>query len=50
MYLVSLTWESLGVLVFRREVTMDLVDDFFSGPILISWQKLRVYSEECAAT
>ena len=46
MYLVSLTWESLGVLVFRREVTMDLVDDFFSGPILISWQKLRVYSEE----
>ena len=32
VYLVSLTWESLGVLVFRREVTLDLVDDFFSGP------------------
>jgi hypothetical protein len=32
--------------VFRREVTLDLVDDFFSGPILLSWQKLRVYSEE----
>jgi len=46
VYLVSLTWESLGVLVFRREVTVDLVDDFFSGPILLSWQKLRVYSEE----
>src|SRR5437868_481032 len=46
VYLVSLTWESLGILVFRREVTMDLVDDFFSGPILLSWRKLRVYGEE----
>jgi hypothetical protein len=43
---VSLTWESLGVLVFRREVTLDLVDDFFSGPILLSWQKLRVAAQE----
>jgi hypothetical protein len=46
VYLVSLTWESLGVLVFRREVTLELVDDFFSGPIVLSWQKLKVYSEE----
>ena len=46
VYLVALTWESLGVLVFRREVTLDLIDDLFSGPILLSWQKLRVYSEE----
>ena len=46
VYLVSLTWESLGVLVFRREVTLDLVDDFFSGPLILSWQKLTVYSDE----
>lgn len=46
VYLVSLTWESLGVLVFRREVTLDLVDDFFSGPLIISWRKLKVYSDE----
>jgi len=46
VYLVSLTWESLGVLVFRGEVPLDLVDDFFSGPIIVSWRKLRVYSEE----
>lgn len=46
VYLVSLTWESLGVLVFRRQITLDLVDDFFSGPLVISWQKLEVYSEE----
>jgi hypothetical protein len=46
VYLVSLTWESLGILLFRHEVTMDLVDDFFSGPILLSWRKLRVWAEE----
>ncbi len=50
VYLVSLTWESLGVLVFRREVTLNLVEDFFSGPILLSWQKLNVYSEEWRRT
>jgi hypothetical protein len=50
VYLVSLTWESLGVLVFRRELELDLVDDFFSGPILLSWQKLKVYSEEWRRT
>ena len=46
VYLVSLTWESIGILLFRRELTLDLVDDFFSGPILLSWQKLKTYSEE----
>jgi hypothetical protein len=50
VYLVSLTWESLGVLMFRREVTLDLVDDFFSGPIVLSWQKLKIYSEEWRRT
>src|SRR5438477_12146981 len=46
VYLVSLTWESIGLLLFRRELTLDLIDDFFSGPILLSWQKLQVYAEE----
>ena len=35
------TWESLGLLVYRREVDFRLVEDFFSGPIVISWQKLQ---------
>jgi len=35
------TWESLGLLVYRREVDIKLVEDFFSGPIIISWQKLQ---------
>ena len=35
------TWESLGILVYRGELSLELVDDFFSGPILISWKKLK---------
>jgi hypothetical protein len=46
VYLVTLTWESLGVMLFRGEVTIDLIDDFFSGPISISWRKLNVFVEE----
>jgi len=37
------TFESLGILVFRREISLDLVDDFFSGPIVLAWKKLRNY-------
>jgi hypothetical protein len=43
VYALMTTWESLGVLVFRGEVSLDLVDDFFSGPITISWRKLKPY-------
>ncbi len=41
VYALMTTWESLGILVYRGEVGLDLVDDFFSGPIKISWQKLK---------
>lgn len=40
------TWESLGILVFHREVGLDLVDDFYSGSIVHSWLKLKRYVEE----
>ena len=43
VYALMTTWESLGILVFRGELSLDLVDDFFSGPITISWRKLRPY-------
>lgn len=43
------TWESLGILVFHREVGMDLVDDFFSGSIVQSWEKLKGAVEELRA-
>lgn len=41
VYALMTTWESLGIMVHRREIDLDLVDDFFSGPIKISWQKLQ---------
>jgi len=43
VYALTTTWESLGILVYRGEVSMDLVDDFFSGPITVSWRKLQGY-------
>lgn len=35
VYAMTTSWESIGVLVFRGEVSIDLVDDFFSGPIVV---------------
>lgn len=46
VYLVNVlagTWESLGILVHKGEVSLQLVDDFFSGPIVVSWRKMRGY-------
>jgi len=41
VYAMTTTWESLGVLVHRGEIDLQLIDDFFSGPIRISWRKLK---------
>jgi hypothetical protein len=41
LYQLFATWESLGILVYRGEVSLDLVDDFYGGPILFSWQRLK---------
>ena len=46
LYTLLTTWESLGILVYRGQVELAMVDDFFSGPILLSWRKLRRYVEE----
>jgi len=43
LYILLGTWERLGILVYRDEIPLDLVDDAFSGPILISWQKLQAF-------
>ena len=40
------TWERLGILVFRREIDMSMVEDAYSGPILLSWSKLENYVNE----
>jgi hypothetical protein len=41
VYSLMATCESLGILVFKGEVDLDLVTDFFCGPILIAWRKLE---------
>ena len=50
VFLVGLTWESLGVMVFRREVDLETVDDFFSGAIALSWRKLSTFVEDDRAS
>ena len=46
LYMVIGTWERLGILVYRREIELDLVDDAYSGPIIQSWQTLENYIQE----
>jgi hypothetical protein len=41
---VTAPWETIGVLLFHNELTIDIIDDFFSGPILILWRKLLPYT------
>jgi hypothetical protein len=49
VYALLTSWEALGILLYRREVTIDLVDDFFSGPIVVSWRKLNRYVQAMRA-
>ena len=45
-YMLLGTWERLGILVFRREIDISMVEDAYSGPILLSWDKLETYVNE----
>lgn len=40
------TFESLGILIYRREIDIQLVEDFFSGIIILSGRKLKKYVNE----
>ena len=40
------TWESLGIMVHRRQIELELVCDFFSHPILDSWNMAESYVTE----
>ena len=40
---LTATWETLGVMLYHNEITIEIMDEFFSGPILITWQKLLPY-------
>jgi hypothetical protein len=41
LYHLQSTWESLGILVYRGDVSLELVDEFYGGPILYSWSRLQ---------
>lgn len=38
LYSYFATWESLGIMVHRGQISLKLVCDFFSHPILLAWQ------------
>lgn len=46
LYSYFATWESLGIMVQRRQVSLELVCDFFSHSILQSWAVMESYVEE----
>ncbi len=46
VYSMMISWESLGVLVYRRQLDLQLVDDFVSGSLLLSWRKLERYVKD----
>lgn len=46
LYVLLGTWERLGILVYHNEIPLDLVDEAFSGPILISWEKLQSFIQQ----
>ncbi len=46
LYLVMGTWDSVGILVFNRELSIDIVKVAFGDSILFSWKKLERYVRE----
>jgi hypothetical protein len=46
LYSLMATWESLGILVHRGEIGLDLVEEFFSGPIVVSWRILAGFVQD----
>ena len=42
---VGMFFEGIGVLLHRRLVDIDLVDDLFSGPIKMTWEKMKLLAE-----
>jgi len=44
------TFESIGYLVFRHEISIELVDNFFGGAIVLYWKKFKNYFIELRIT
>lgn len=46
IWLLLSSFESIGILVYRGDLSLELVDDFFSIPIVQGWEKLAPYVED----
>ncbi|MCJ7536730.1 MAG: hypothetical protein MUO57_14475 [Anaerolineales bacterium] len=46
LYFTIASLEGLGVLVYKEELSLELVEDFFSGIIVTAWLKLRRFVED----
>lgn len=46
VYYMIQSMEGMGTLVMKREFPLHMVEDFFSGLILISWKKLKQFIED----
>ncbi len=44
--LVSLTLESIGIMVHRRITSLEMVWELMGGVVLMAWEKLRVWAGE----
>ena len=44
MMLLSLTFESVGIMVYRRIVDIDIVWDLMGGVVLSTWERLRPWA------
>ncbi|HWA30846.1 MAG TPA: hypothetical protein VG867_07100 [Rhizomicrobium sp.] len=47
--IVLFTIESIGSLVQKREIPLDLVEDFFRGPVILAWRKTEQYVSDLRA-
>jgi hypothetical protein len=47
MYVMFGTFESLGILIYRREINIQLIEDFFSGVIILLGKKLKLLAASC---
>lgn len=43
---LATTWEAFGILVHRGDIDIEVFEDFFSGPILYSWEVLRDFVDK----
>jgi len=46
IWVVVLTFESIGVMVFRRIVPLRMVDELLGGVCVEAWRRLKNYTEE----